>query len=212
MNITTPNKVWLDMNRNKYFLVMLSLFVLFGCGMMAQPVESPNNYAIVADYPAKTYTKKYETLLIDGVRVESPFNNTQMVFRLSDVSFESDYYNRFITEPGAIIENQIPTLLIRSGVVANTVPYNAGVSTNLVLKTVVTKLFGDFRKGQTPTAVMEIQFILVDSSSVRPAIIFDKKILSKVELSDKTPEALAKGLGNAFSEIIEELAEAISQE
>lgn len=135
-----------------------------------------------------------------------------MVFRLSDVSFESDYYNRFITEPGAIIENQIPTLLIRSGVVANTVPYNAGVSTNLVLKTVVTKLFGDFRKGQTPTAVMEIQFILVDSSSVRPAIIFDKKILSKVELSDKTPEALAKGLGNAFSEIIEELAEAFSQE
>ncbi|OXE32477.1 hypothetical protein CA163_12490, partial [Vibrio parahaemolyticus] len=86
----------------------------------------------------------------------------------------------------------------------------AGVATNLILKTVVTKLFGDFRKDQTPTAIMEIQFILVDSSSIRPTIIFDKTIASKVALSEKTPEELAKGLGIALTNIFEELAEEIS--
>ncbi len=211
MNITNPIQVWSDMNKNKYLLLIFSLLVLFGCSM-SQPVEAPKNYAILADFTAKTYSKKYETLLIDAVRIDSPFNDTQMVFRLSDVSFESDYYNRYITEPSAIIENQIPTALTRSGVVGNTVPYSAGVASNFVLKTVVTKLFGDFRKEQTPTAIMEIQFILVDSTSVRPSIIFDKKILSKVELSEKTPEALAKGLGVALTEIFEELAEELSQE
>jgi len=198
------------MNRNKSFFVMLSLLVLFGCGIR-KPIESPRNYAIVADYPAKTYSKKIETLLIDSVRVESPFNNTQMVYRLSEVSFENDYYNRYITEPSAIIENQIPNTLTRSGVVGSILPYNAGVKTNLVLKTIVTKLFGDFREGQTPTAIMEIQFILVDTSSVRPATIFDKKLLRKVELADKTPEELAKGLGNALTQIFEELVETFSQ-
>ncbi|EGR2288207.1 hypothetical protein AB0533_003145 [Vibrio parahaemolyticus] len=197
------------MNRNKYLLLILNLFMLVGCGI-SQPVESPKNYVIVADSPAKVYPKKYEIVLIDSVRVESPFNDTQMVLRLSDVSFESDYYNRYITEPGAIIENQLPTSLTRSGVVGSTVPYNAGVTTNLVLKTVVTKLFGDFRRNQTPTAIMEIQFILVDSSSVRPTIIFDKKIMSKVELSEKTSEELAKGLGIALTEIFNELAEEVS--
>ncbi|MFL0969651.1 hypothetical protein [Vibrio parahaemolyticus] len=177
---------------------------------MSQPADSPKNYAIVAGSPVKTYFEKYEMILIDSVRVESPFNNTQMVFRLSDVSFESDYYNRYITEPSAIIENQIPTSLTRAGVVGSIVPYSAGVATNLILKTVVTKLFGDFRKDQTPTAIMEIQFILVDSSSIRPTIIFDKTIASKVELSEKTPEELAKGLGIALTNIFEELAEEIS--
>ncbi|EJC6795637.1 hypothetical protein RGL59_001801 [Vibrio parahaemolyticus] len=197
------------MNRNKYVLLLCSLLVLFGCGM-SQPADSPKNYAIVAGSPVKTYFEKYEMILIDSVRVESPFNNTQMVFRLSDVSFESDYYNRYITEPSAIIENQIPTSLTRAGVVGSIVPYSAGVATNLILKTVVTKLFGDFRKDQTPTAIMEIQFILVDSSSIRPTIIFDKTIASKVALSEKTPEELAKGLGIALTNIFEELAEEIS--
>lgn len=210
MNISNANKVWSDMNKNKYLLLIFNLLVLFGCGM-SQPVESPKNYAIVADYPDTTYSKKYETLLIDAVRIDSPFNDTKMVFRLSDVSFESDYYNRYITDPNAIIENQIPTSLTRSGVVGNTVPYSAGITSKFVLKTVVTKLFGDFRKDQPPTAIMEIQFILVDSSSVRPTIIFDKKILSKVELPEKTPEELAKGLGMALTEIFEELAAELSK-
>ncbi|MEX3070877.1 hypothetical protein AB3Y13_03570 [Vibrio alginolyticus] len=198
------------MNRNKYLLVILNLFLLFGCGM-SQPVERPKNYAIVADNPAKAYSKKYETLLIDSVRVESPFNDTQMVFRLSDVSFESDYYNRYITEPSAIIENQISTSLTRSGVVGNTLPYNAGVTTNLVLKTVVTKLFGDFRKEEPPSAIIEIQFILVDSSSIRPTIIFDKKILRKVKVPERSASALAQGLGIALTETFAELAEEISR-
>lgn len=64
------------MNRNKYLLLIFNLFVLFGCGM-SQPVERPQNFAIVADNPVKTYSKKYDTLLIDSVRVESPFNDTQ---------------------------------------------------------------------------------------------------------------------------------------
>lgn len=198
------------MNTYKYLLLILNLFILMGCGMN-QPVESPKNYAIVADSPANTYPKKYETVLIDSVRVESPFNDPQMVLRLSDVSFESDYYNRYITEPSAIIENQLPTSLTRSGVIGSALPNNAGVKTNLVLKTLVTKLFGDFRKEQKPTAIMEIQFILVDNASVRPTIIFDKKIASKVEVSEKTPDELAKGLGIALTNIFDVLAKEVSQ-
>ncbi|WP_220717932.1 ABC-type transport auxiliary lipoprotein family protein [Agarivorans litoreus] len=198
------------MNRNKSFLVMLSIVVLFGCGI-GKPIDSPNNYAIVADYPDKTFSKKFETVRIDSVRVDSPFNNTQMVFRLSDVSFETDYYNRYITEPGAIIENQLSTLITRSGLAENTVPYNASVSTNVVLKTVVTKLFGDFRKDQTPAALMEIQFILVDTSAARPDIILEKKLSRKIELADKTPQAFAKGLSNALTEIFDELVESLNK-
>ncbi|MEE3876990.1 ABC-type transport auxiliary lipoprotein family protein [Vibrio sp. YYF0003] len=198
------------MNINKLLPLILCSIALAGCSIN-EPVESPKHYTIVLDDSDKTFSPKFEFLLIDSVRVDSPFNNTQMVFRLSDVSFETDYYNRYISEPSTLIESHLPTTLTRSGLVEHAVPYSSGVSTPLVLKTIVTQLYGDFRKDQTPTAVMEIQFILVDSSSVRPTIIFDKKILRQVDLSERTPEAYARGLGVALTQILEVLSVEISQ-
>ncbi|MCA0937147.1 hypothetical protein LCL85_16525 [Vibrio alginolyticus] len=198
------------MNINKIILLISCSIVLASCSI-SEPVESPKHYTIVADHPDKTLPQKYEFLLVDSVRVDSPFNNTQMIFRLSDVSFETDHYNRYISEPSALIENQLPATLTHTGLVEHAVPYSSGVSSSVVLKTIVTQLYGDFRSDLPPSAVMEIQFILVDSSNVRPTIIFDKKIFSQVPLSERTPEEYAKGLGIALTEILDELTDEISR-
>lgn len=198
------------MKSKTYLMMLLSLFMMTGCSIK-KPVEAPKNFAIVANQPVETLSKRYDTVLIDSVQVDEPFNDTQMVYRLSDVNFESDYYNRYITAPAAIVENQLSTWLTRSGVVSSTLPYNANISSDYVLKAVITKLFGDFRSEVTPYAVMEIQFILIDRKEIRPLVIFDKKISSEVVLTERTPDELAKGLGRALSQILENLSLEISK-
>lgn len=188
---------------NNLFTILF-LLIIAGCSIN-KPIEQPKNYAIVAKSPSKTFVTKYDSVLIDSVRADEPFNDTQMVYRLSEYNFESDYYNRYITEPSAIVGSQLSTWLEKSGIVSKTAPSSSGVPANYVLKSTITKLYGDFREGERSEAVMEVQFIFMDRSQVKPIILLDKKISSRIEVDNKTPEGLAQGLSLAFRDILERM-------
>jgi cholesterol transport system auxiliary component len=78
-----------------------------------------------------------------------------------------------------------------------------------VLEATVTKLYGDFRPGRTPSAIMEIQFSLVDLSGISPTVLLEQTIGRSVPLSESTPQALVQGYGRALAEILSELSAAL---
>ncbi|MFO6423903.1 ABC-type transport auxiliary lipoprotein family protein [Motilimonas sp. KMU-193] len=188
-------------------LLLSTIVVLFitGCSL-GKPVEQPSTYVLVASTPTKTLNRVSDSLRIDYVRSTAPFNQTQMVYRMDEVKFESDYYNRYISEPEAMVGNQVALWLEQSGLYDSVAQPSMRTPAQQILQIVITKLFGDFRDGHTPTAVVEMQFVLIENKDIRPTVVLEKTLSSRVELSAKDPAALAKGQGQAMTQIFEQLA------
>ncbi|MBC7006569.1 membrane integrity-associated transporter subunit PqiC [Photobacterium sp. BZF1] len=178
--------------------------VVAGCSV-GESIPQPTNYAMTASLPVVKSARIGETLRIDHVRSVPPFNDTQMIYRLNEVRFEKDYYNRFISDPESIVSNQLASWLQQTGLYDIVALPSVHTPSNQVLQVTITKLFGDFREGQQPTAVMEIQFFLVDNTDYRPEVVFSKTYTSRIPIESKSPSLLAEAYGVAMTEIFEQL-------
>ena len=70
---------------------------------------------------------------------------------------------------------------------------------NYVLEGAVNGIYGDFRKLNTPAAVIEIEFFL-QRKPANPGIVTQKRYARSVPVSKRWPEALVKGWDQALEE------------
>jgi hypothetical protein len=50
-----------------------------------------------------------------------------------------------------------------------------------------------------------VQFALIDQAGVRPQLMYERTIASRVELPHASPDALVRGYGEALAEILSQL-------
>jgi hypothetical protein len=50
-----------------------------------------------------------------------------------------------------------------------------------------------------------VQFALIDQAGVRPQLMYERTIASRVELPRASPDALVRGYGEALAEILSQL-------
>jgi hypothetical protein len=81
-----------------------------------------------------------------------------------------------------------------------------------VLEATVAELYGDFRKGRPPAAVLAMQFALIDQAGARQRVMYESTIARRVDLPQASPDALVRGYGKALEEILSQLVPEISDE
>ncbi|HTO46543.1 MAG TPA: hypothetical protein VML91_02795, partial [Burkholderiales bacterium] len=79
-----------------------------------------------------------------------------------------------------------------------------------VLEATVAELYGDFREGRPPAAVLTVQFALIDQAGARPRVVRERTIASRVDLPQASPDALVRGYGKALAEVLSQLAPELS--
>ena len=141
-----------------------------------------------------------------NVRVAPAFAGHALVYRMDDVQFTPDFYHAFIAEPGPMLGGRMAEWLDRAGPFKTVAQPGGAVPAPYALEAVVTELYGDFRPGRPPAAVMTVQFTLVDLSGATPTVVLERFIGRRVELSQASPDALVRGYGQALGEILAELS------
>src|SRR5262245_63535343 len=74
-----------------------------------------------------------------------------------------------------------------------------------ILEATVSELYGDFRPGHAPAAVVTVQFALLDLTGARSKVVLERTISQRVNLPQASPDALVRGYGTALVEILAEL-------
>jgi len=104
--------------------------------------------------------------------------------------------------------------LIRS---SEAIPWGAHIlcgedlsNVELLLEATVTELYGDFRPGRGPAAVLAIQFALIDTAAPRPRTVLARTLARRIELPEASFDALVRGYGSALAEILAELVAAMN--
>lgn len=184
---------------------------LVACSL-ERPLPAATTYSIEPPAAAVPVMRRPETLRLGSVRVASAFDSRELVYRLDDVRFTTDFYNRFLAPPGQMLGTLMADWLNRAGPFrAVTQPGIAPPAAPFVLEAVVTELYGDFRPNRKPEAVITIQFYLLTTAGLAPQMVLERSIGRRVELSQQSPEGLVLGYSSALSGILTELTAEIAK-
>ena len=181
-----------------------AFFVLAACSI-GKPIPQATTYVVELLAATPTAARRPETLRMGNVRVAAAFAGDALVYRMDEVQFTADPYNAFIAEPARMLGNRMAEWLDRVGPFQSVAQPDSVRTAPYVLEATVSELYGDFRPGRTPAAVVTVQFALLDLTGARSKVVLERMIGRRVEIHQTSPDALVRGFGAALAEILAEL-------
>jgi cholesterol transport system auxiliary component len=178
--------------------------VIAGCSI-GQPIPQATTYVIELPLPAPAAVRRPETLRIANVRVSAAFAGDALVYRMNEVQYTADPYNAFIAEPARMLGSRMAEWLDRAGPFQSVAQPDSVRTASYILEATVSDLYGDFRPGHAPAAVVTVQFALIDLRGARSKVVLERTIDRRIAIQQATPDALVRGYGQALAEILLQL-------
>jgi cholesterol transport system auxiliary component len=144
-------------------------------------------------------------LRVRNLQVAAPFEGKGFVYRNSGLGYQTDFYHEFLVAPRALLTEQTRQWLGASGLFRFVVDPASKTDATHSLEGSVPVLYGDYRDGTMPKAVLAVEFFLVNDQPASPEIVFHKSYRQEVALENRAPETLAKGWGKALGQILSAL-------
>jgi uncharacterized lipoprotein YmbA len=195
------------MNGKRVLSAACGAFILTACSI-GRPIPQATTYVVdpTVNATVPTLARRPATLRMGFVRVAAPYAGNALVYRLDDVRYLSDPYNAFVVEPGAMLGSRIAEWLDTAGPFSTVVQPGSTRPAPYVLEATVVDLYGDFREGTPPAAVLAMQFTLIDQAVARPTVIYERTIARRVDLPKASPDALVRGYSRALADILSQVA------
>ena len=190
-------------------LLTIGIFMLFslsiGCINLEQSYIEKRYFILEASRDEDISLPDTDAVLtVRRLRVSAKYEGKGLVYRLKELSYESDFYNEFFISPASMFTEEIRKRLAVSGLFKHVVDPSSLLDSTYILEGAVTALYGDYRVSTAPKAVMEIQFLLLQETDVSPKIIFQSQYHKEEPLKGNTPDALVKSWNEALSQILTE--------
>jgi cholesterol transport system auxiliary component len=197
------------MNHSTTRISWIIIFCLVCSGCVTLERSSPERHYFVIELPRSANAPESASDLILSVghmRISPRYADRSFIYRTSDTSYESDFYNQFLTSPDTMISEEL-----RKGLAAaHQFKYVLGPADaqqpNYVLEGAVNALYGDFRNSSQPAAVLELEFFLYNDNSNNSGLVAQKRYLKSIPVNERSPEALVKGWDQALQQIVAALA------
>lgn len=193
------------MKSRALFLAGCMVLAMTACSI-GKPPPATTTYIISLPGDAGVRADRLkDALRVASLRVAAPFAGRGLVYRFDDVRYVSDPYETFGSDPDAMLEGQIAERLNIAAPFHATLQPGSAVPTRYVLEISLMQLYGDFREGLPPAAVMTLQFTIIDTRGSAPSLIYDRSISRCVQLQQAAPEDLVRGYGVALAGILSQL-------
>jgi cholesterol transport system auxiliary component len=200
------------MKRHTLILLALAALLAAGCVQLTHDPVDKRYYQITPERTAVgAATNKDMVLKVRRLSVSDLYNTRELVYREADGRVESDYYNMFFVTPGDMLTQELRQWLRDSNLFTHIIEPGSMVVPGLTLEGVVNALYGDYT-ADAPTAVVEMQFFVVDESTSRNVIVFSAGYTQRVTLSKADPtelvKAMTQGVEAIFTNLETDLAKA----
>lgn len=192
-----------------FLLVLLPALIglHFGCFEISRETPIKRSFAIQLNNPTPHSEELFSGVLkVRRFRVATRYNQQGLIYQRSDVSFESDFYNEWLTGPAENLTQESRLWLDRRKTFVRTVELSSQVRGEFVLEAQVNRLYADLRG--TPQAVLEIQFFLLDRDSV---VLLDRTYVRELQLPNDEPASIVQGLTRGLQEILMDLDADLSE-
>lgn len=190
-------------------LGMLLLGLVGGCATpLSRPAPERKLYNMTAQRLESVAPATDKSVLkVRPLQISPAYQGKEMVYRLSETEFESDYYNSFFVQPAQTMTKLAEQWLGRAGIFTNVVDSTSQVVDTHLLEGMVNALYGDYRDRSAPKAVLEMQFFLLRNRNETYSVVFSKNYRKAVPFTPDGKDAagLAAAYNQALAEVLDEL-------
>ena len=141
-------------------------------------------------------------LEVRSFRISSNFSGKSLVYKISDVGYEADFYNEFLAFPASNITEESIEWLADSRIFLNVTDTAGSADHDLLLEGNITDFYGDFTASPEPEAIMVIRFTLVDKEG---NVEMNKNFSARSKLASEDAASLIKGFNECLAEILTSL-------
>jgi len=188
---------------NRRYLSLLCCVLLGACVNLERSYPDKHYFVLdVSSKPPSTTRTVKGVLAVSDMRVSRRYEGQSFVYRLSDTSYESDFYNQFLIAPAALITEEVRKTLAQAQVFEDVISSSTDWEPTYRLQGVVNSLYGDFTDAHAARAVMEMQFFLTKKTPAGEEIVMAKRYIKSVPVSARSPDALVKGWDTALEDIL----------
>ena len=143
---------------------------------------------------------------IRSLRVAATFDDRSLVYRTGDFSYVEDPYAEFLVSPSESLRPPIRSWMLQSDLFQAVVEPGSALKPNTMAEITVLELYGDFRRGTKPEAVLTLRFVLLDSPDGIPGTLaFQGEYSRRVLLKARKADALMAGWNEALNQMLAEL-------
>jgi cholesterol transport system auxiliary component len=187
------------------------LLVIGGCFTLERPSLDKQFYMLDVKAPEARPSVTGGVLKIQNVGVSPQYAGKAFVYVRSHGVYVSDFYNGFFVAPSAMFTELVRQWLGASGLFSHVIESSSYMEATHILEGTVTALYGDYSISQSPRAVVEMEFLLLENSSNAPHAILDKPYRLEIPIPDTSPRELVKGWNVATGRILDGFAQDLSQ-
>jgi len=197
------------MKRKTLLILTFGIFILFSLSIGCVNLERSyieKHYFVLDSSPAEDISSPDtgKVITVRRLRVSPKYEGKGLVYRLKELSYETDFYNEFFISPVSMFTEEIRKRLAGSGLFKHVVDPSSLLDSTYILEGAVTALYGDYRVSTAPKAVMEIQFLILKETDVSPEIVLQRQYHKEEPLNGSTPDALVKSWNTALNQILTE--------
>jgi cholesterol transport system auxiliary component len=177
---------------------------LCGCGQTA--TAERKFYVLNAlreGAPAQVHTDA--TLRLRRFNVDEEFATRQIVYRVDEYRFETDYYHQFLVLPGVMLMEETRDWLMNSGLFGRVTAVGSRLESTYLLEANVIGLYADFSKDSAPTAITQVRFFLLSGSDENESVALAQTYKATTPISARTAEAVVDAFSRNLQEILKDL-------
>ena len=195
-------------NKNKIYLLFLSLPILFGsCVSLKQPVNKIEYYTL--EYPPpqlETLNPLPYVIRMDRFTAAPPYNTTQIIYRDQSFKRNAYVYYRWQTNPGATVTTLLNRDIKNSGLFKAVIDSGSRFSPSYMIEGTVDEFF-EWDAQNAWKAILTVSIILTekDNIDIKNRILFQKTYRKAELCKQKRPKALAEAMSLALSKISKEM-------
>ena len=196
----------LSFSRRRALSTAAALFI----AACSQPAPLKSTFILRPARPAASGAPaRAATLRVDAVTVAAPFRDRALVYRESELKYETDFYNEFLIAPSPMLAEAIAGWLSAAGLYRAVLPPSSTLDADLSLDAFVTELYGDLRDAGKPAAVVAIKFFLLATGGAPGSFLWTGELQARRDVPSPSAEAMVGGLDAALGEVLEQLAAAL---
>lgn len=194
------------------FCLLALTLLATACVKLDKPAADKRYYSIMAQRPGEPLPTTGDLVIkLRRMTVSDLYSSRELVYRMKDGRMQSDFYNMFFANPGNNLTQELKKWLSASGQFKHIIQPGSMIVPDLTLESVANKLFGDY-SGETPAAVVSMQFFLVDESTATNEVVFSKSYDQRIPFGASEPgqlvQAMTKGVEAIYRQLEQDLASA----
>lgn len=190
--------------QNLPWLLLPAFLLLAGCLRLEKPYPQKSAYHLEVS-PDTTAQQPLSNRVLQISKFDSApaYRSKGFVYRTGEQNWQVDYYHEFFTPPAAMFTEQCRRWLQKTGPFSQINQNGYPPATDLLQGRIVA-LYGDYRPGHKPMAVLELRLTLINETQTTAQTTLDRLYRRSFPLVDRDPATLVKAWNQALTEILRE--------